>query len=360
MNWRACSRPSSSAEGLAAPLCPKTPRRRERGRLTDAVGGPRAVVMVFVALLVVGTSAPLAGENVASTSPQPFLEIAYNGATDLVSIDARHAPLRLVLQELARKAHLVVEWQAPQLVSEQVSLELQDVHPEQALRYLLREFNFAFLYSPVSVMSDPPGARLVKVVVLSRKGKAGGVGVPAPEQPRAEEIRAAEEGERAIDVLVARLQGLERFEGGQFPDYRRAVDVLKGSAPERLVDPLVELLLQSADPTLRVYAASTLGEIADFKAVDSLAWTFRNDTYPLARQTAMHSLLRIGGESALEPVFDAFRHGDLALQRAIAIVVANQGNETTRRRLEQMMAEGRVPEEVVSVWQFASREAKQN
>lgn len=299
-------------------------------------------------------------EHVTGASPQPsILEVVYDRATDLLSVHARHAPLAAVLQQISQKAHLSIDWPKTEALAEQVSVDMKGLPLAQALRELVQRFNYAFLYSSATATRDKaPAARLVRVVLLSKKEKAASLeSTVTPAEPTTERAPSAVvkgDKEKMVENLLGRLEGLGSFTDTDFPSYRRAIDAVKELAPERVVDPLVNLLLQHSDPPMRVYAASTLGEIADKRAVDPLIWAFLHDEYPLAQQVAMYSLVSIGSESALQPVLKAFKEGDTRVQQAIAVAVARKGDEQARESLARIIAEGHIPDDVIKVWQFAS------
>lgn len=279
--------------------------------------------------------------------------IRYDAATDRVSISARHSTLEDLLREISRQTELSVEAAQEGLLREPVSVELEDMPLEEALSRLLGRFNSAFLYA-----QGPAGApRLSKVVIVSRKEGRPATATATLGSGAVAEKLAAEElprvTEQTTEALLQQVKGVQGFEGKGFAEYRRAVDALRERAPERAVDGLVDVLLQNAHPPIRVHAASMLGEIADGRATDPLTWTFLNDQYPLARQTAMYSLIKIGNDSALDAVFKAFREGDSRLQQAIALAVAGIGSEMVRDRFTRMLKDAPPSVDVLSVWQLA-------
>jgi hypothetical protein len=312
--------------------------------------------LLFVLIIVPGqrAAAEQAAEESAGAS---VLEVEYDRAADLLSIHARNAPLGKLLQKLSERADLSFRLRTPALGSEPISLELKARPLEPALAALLRDFNSALVYGSPAVTGESRVARPVEVRVLSKKANALPTAGPVVPEERAagrgpsQPLEAEQKG--TIDVVMARLEQPPGFEGREFATYRRAIDAIKAVAPQRVVEPLVDLLVQSADPPLRVYAASILGEVGDPRAIQPLSWTFFNDDDQLARQVAMYGLIRIGVDSALEPVFKTFTAGGPKLQAAIALAFARVGNDGARARLAQLIADGRFHEDVTRVWHLA-------
>lgn len=302
-------------------------------------------------LLLLAHTGAVGAEREGSPSGSAFvLQIEYDRAADRLSIEARHAPLGALLEEVSTRAQFGIRIESPEFWRERVSADLTSLPLEGALRSLLREFNSAFLYAPAEPNASATASRLVGIVISSKKHHAGpGTGGPGAATAPPGGSWTPPTAPRSVEPLAIPA----RMEGEDFAAFRRGIDRLSGQAPQQVLEPLVGVLLQSADPPLRVYAASTLGDIADPRAIESLTWTFANDEYPLARQVAMYSLLQIGSERALEPIFEAFGHGNVDLQRAIAIAIASRGGDGARERLARILADGDLPEDVIGVWQSA-------
>lgn len=278
----------------------------------------------------------------------PLLKVEYDAATDRLAVSARHSLLSQVLNEISGKTQVPITSIRSELLREEVSVEIPGVALEEVLRRLLRGFNSVFLYSA----GTSTGGRLARVVVISKKEGAVSAAPATRQEPEPFRADAMAQDHDMVKLLLT-VEAPVRSEDADFPTYRRAVDTLRRVAPDLLVDPLVRTLLQNTDPEIRVYAATILGHLADHRAVDALARAFLQDGDSLARQVAMYSLIRIGGEMALGPVFQAFKGGAIELQQAIALALARKGDEQVREAFTKLLADPRVSPEVLTVWQLA-------
>ena len=84
------------------------------------------------------------------------IDVAIHG--DYVTVLAHDAPVRNILEELARHLNLVVEAHAP--LDEYISLEIRGEPPPTVIRRLLRDYSFTLQYFPVTdagVAAQRPG-----------------------------------------------------------------------------------------------------------------------------------------------------------------------------------------------------------
>jgi hypothetical protein len=131
--------------------------------------------LLSVAVTVVGVSPAR-----SLPSEKPVVEFQ-NGR---MSIHASGAPLKAILAEMQQTSGVAVELKDPEAAERPVSIDVQDLRPPQAFRRVLRDLNYAFVYS---------ADRLVQVVIVPR-----GVGISAPppaKEPRGTK-RDAELGDR--------------------------------------------------------------------------------------------------------------------------------------------------------------------
>lgn len=296
----------------------------------------KLLVLGLVALLPISGSFMRAfsfvgAKNPASEATKPrTLEVTYEPATDLLSIGALQAPLSEVLQEISQKAHLTIESPNKDLLSEQVSVEMERVSLEEAIKELLREFNSAFIYTS---SIDPDGRtttlRLVKVILLSKNTSA-----PPETNISADERVSSSDPKDERGKKIESL--LEILKGRNFLAYPRAIAAIKGLAPEKAVAILARWL-ESDDPQMRVAAASGLGNLGDETAVEFLAPVLTlND--PRTRQAAASSLAIIGGERATNILFQNYLVGDARTQEAIAVAIASHGDESTQKTLANFIS----------------------
>jgi HEAT repeats len=255
-------------------------------------GAVSLTLMFSWAMVVAGVAA----ERLPAPATNPStLDVAYDPATGLISIQAHDTPLGTVLQALSQKVSFRIEALHKGLLDEQIAVEVRYLSLEQALRKLLERFNAIFLYS-----SAPD--QLIRVILLSRK-------TPRPSEAPIGPA-TAKEGEQAIEAFLETVQDKDRLARAD------AIAALKGSAPEKAVA-VLETWLQGKDQQVRVFAAEQLGEVGGDRAIEALSALLTGDD-PRIRQAAAHSLARIGGEGVRQTLLAAYREGDKELKRDIA------------------------------------------
>lgn len=334
------------------------------------------VVLPFLAAFLLPWSAaaqPL--ENLTDRPPKPFiLEVQYDQTTDLVSIQARHATLDKVLQEISERTHLTIDLPKEGVLWEQVSVEMKGLSLEQALSKLLREFNSAFLYAPPADSPNRAAApRLIKVILFSKKArrplevrtakeetttesKSGIDPKPAVSQG-AELVRAVleqnslrtrgvvealkepgkeREREKATDDLLETL--LDKLKNNDLRSYSDALGALKELAPEKVVRVLSHWL-QVDDTQVRQVAAVGMGFLRDERAIEPLVSALTG-TDPATRQAAANAIITIGGQKALDALFRTYVSGDNGVKRAVAVTIAADGDRNARETLATLMAAG--------------------
>ncbi|HEV2057649.1 MAG TPA: HEAT repeat domain-containing protein [Methylomirabilota bacterium] len=304
----------------------------------------------------------------------PFsLEVQYDRATDLISIKSREAPLDTVLQEIAKKTDLTMS-SPKKLPEDRVSVEINRVRLEHALRRLLEGFNSIFIYgldsNPArSAPNEAPTPRLATVTVLSRKvaepvearalqhqstdeTKSPHYGGPAVRDP-AEMLRALIEGgadvargianalrepsrEQERERLIEAL--LERLDNGSFFPADGVLAALKELAPERAADALVKQL-QGTDPRMRAIAAAALGRLGDERAIEPLLPRLGEDDETV-RRVAASSLALIGGRRAMDELLQAFVAGENRIRYPVSVAIASFGDERSQKAIAKLIAGG--------------------
>lgn len=342
-----------------------------------------------VVFVLVTDARLLTAEKPAAASQPSILEVVYDPASDLVSIRARHSSLGNVLQELAKKAHLDIDWRNDELVTEPVSADIEALPLEQALHQLLREFNSAFVYSPASdTQTETATPRLASVILLSRRVRTAleahaATGARAetksatdlrPAVDRgAELIRALIENdshsakglveslkdsgrERERENAVEALLGLLNYKdfrasyGAVDPltefapekAYYGALDALKELAPEKAVEALTQFL-QGNDQEMRVAGLTGLGYLGHERGIEPLV-SVLNANDPSTHLVTASSLARIGGERGPAILFRAYLTGDSDLKHAVAAAIAFHGDEAAKSALAHIITGGQMPE----------------
>ena len=323
-------------------------------------------------LLSQPTASVVVAQHLSEPSTKPSaVEIAYDPATDLVSIKSLDAPLGTVLRQVAVKTRVTMTL-PKEVLDQRVSVEFNRLPLEHALKRLLEGFNSTLVYDlasgPISSASnEAPTARLAKIIVLSRKAarevRSGyetmspNYEEPAAQRP-AEMLRALIEGRPemargAVDALrePSREQErerivvalLERLDNGLLVPPDGVLVALKELAPERARDALVERL-SGGDPRMRVIAAAALGRLGDEGAVQPLL-SILTENDEVARRVAASSLALIGGQQAMDALLQSYVAGDNRIRYPVSVAIASFGDERSQKALAKLTAAGLVPRE---------------
>ena len=221
--------------------------------------------------------------------------------------------------------------------SQAVRLSFRDVPLEHALRELLRDTSFAFVYSPVGPAEGaaPPAVRLAAVHVYPRPGPSGSPGVatvvtaseaePDPldrvlleaASPIARSEAAAALGSpEAADAVPALGQAI--LEDADSSVRESAARALGGTWSGEAVEPLSASLSGDVDPSVREAAAAALGKTWDERAVAPLAEALVGDASPAVREAAAAALARTWSDDAVQPLAVAARSDSSAQVRETA------------------------------------------
>lgn len=173
-------------------------------RLRAGIGHLRqwaAPLLMAVAGLVVATT--------ARAQSEAAVKIAYDPATHLVSVTCDDAPLGVVLKQIALKTGVTIT-SAKAVFDGRVSLALDRVPLEHAIKRLLEGYNSTLLYDP----GEDRTPRLVLVIVLGRK---------AARAPADHQAPVALEPVDTLDALIA----------GRSEVARAALNALREQSSER-------------------------------------------------------------------------------------------------------------------------------
>jgi len=217
--------------------------------------------------------AALAGPGAArSDDDAPALTLTVSDGR--VSLDARDAPLQAILDEIGDRTGLRVRFDEPgtaQIGDELVTLTLDAVPVEEALRRLLRERDFVLVYAP---------GRPAEAHVYSRSAEAAG-----GEAPPAASVSSAPPAEPVDRNGAAALRN--EALGNPDPAARaRALEGLAASADQKATrDTLLEVLEREHVPGLLRRALDIVG-LQDARARQVLEGRAAYDPAPEVRDAA--------------------------------------------------------------------------
>ncbi len=125
----------------------------------------RILVISLISLVLAAASDPPAKSP--PRSKPPLVEFQ-NGR---LSVKATNVPLKELLSEMQKKSGIVVELKDTKVAERPFSIDLKSVPPTRAFEEVLRDLNYAFLYSGnrlSQVLILPPGAEITQRQIEKR------------------------------------------------------------------------------------------------------------------------------------------------------------------------------------------------
>lgn len=242
-----------------------------------------------LAWLVLTGGASAADDGVETASDQGRLELAVDAG--VLTLQARDVPLADVLAAIGQRAGFDVSVKGD--ANTPISVVLAAVPLEEALRQLLREGSYAFLYDKSSVY---PARRIVKVHVYAFEEASAVVErdeavtlEPEVSATPGEPMRQDDEAAPLIsphDPLEDRLE-FTRIEA-------------RGAKPTSATD-LITLLREDEYANVRGLAAAALGRLGGAEAGEALAEAL-SDRDRRVRRRATRALGQAWGHQAVEPL----------------------------------------------------------
>jgi len=331
-------------------------------KITDYGG----VILRGAFILLLGslvTSVYAIEQTNAPSSKHFFLEVAYQTETDKLSIAALNAPLLEIIRELSEQAPLTIRTQTDEILTDTLSLNVNNLALDDALRKIFADYSFTAINTFPKELAN---VRTTSVILLGRESPFEGnesTSEPAVrrsalfgevrtgESPVANSLIEESEKRAAKEATVEYLtQSMSATldDGSANPaQYFETLDQLIGLDPGPALENLMEVIENpNGSQRIRVLAAQGLGRIGDQAAGQALARALGGSD-PLVSQAAANSLAQIGGESTTGALLQAFEAPDPALNQAAAIAIGMHGNGEAKRALNQIIqAQGMVPETV--------------
>jgi HEAT repeat protein len=221
----------------------------------------------------------------AAAGAQPILQVEVRAGQ--VFMDVRDRSLADVLEALAQAGDFDLKLNHE--FDEPVSLRLQGLPMERAVRRLLRRHSSVVLYAPGN-----GGRPRIKEIRVYRRNE----GKP-PARPAAARARPARNADAPADP--ARVAELAAILSGDTTtrEQRQAITELRSMGGDVAV-PALSVALELPDKSVRSYAVAVLGQIGSVQAVEILGAAAIGDEEPDVRIRAVIALARQHGEQARE------------------------------------------------------------
>jgi hypothetical protein len=321
---------------------------------------------------------------------QSILEVIQNKETRLISVRAKDASLKNVMQRISKVTGLVVKSPNASILDETVEINLKDITLKETIDLLLQGVNSVFFYSSKPVVEKDATPRLTKVMLLSRKeavpsraitNQSKDVANNTPKDqsnPVRLRLLAIIQSSLGRSILEKKLFSTESIlkellENGTEEEIKEAIAALSDIIAQpslynqarnghvfheaieafKKLDPkggesfLTNLLQENSEPWVQSLAAQSLGEMGQTSSIPALTAAYASDD-PLVQQAAANSLAIIGTDIGVGELFKATASGGPALQQEIINSLALSGDEKTQAALDQAVTDNIIPAESVS------------
>ncbi len=233
-------------------------------------------------------------------------------ANDLLTVKVKDAPLKELLQEIARQSGLSIVWSG--LLDGEITIEFHQLSLDKGLHRILSHQSFAVNYA----QKTPEEGQLIvprpkKLWIFSNTEKRHPVQTTVVEDA---------EGGHPLQDVATDITGQQAVLMSEVPWEREdAVNVLGESGRPAAIEPL-SVALEDADEDVREAAIYALANIGGDKAARALAVALQ-DYSTSVREEAIEAIGEIGGESAI-----------LILEQALA-----DENESIRDTAAELLTE---------------------
>lgn len=294
----------------------KAPQRV--GAFVRAVPWTRGVLCVVVLAMTPG--AVFEARAAVGGGGQEQLVRVVDGA---LTVDVRDMPLRELLEEIARQAGLVIEYEASP--DTRVTARLPRMGLDDGLHELLNGHSYALEYSASSRDRDAPRPVLTRVRIF--RSDVDALASAEPGEPRDESI----DWSRFAAVLFGWDDVDEEW------DKWDVIEALGESEQEDAALPLLRVALADEDGDVRLAAVEALAALGGDGAAEALAPALR-DQEGWIRTEAIEALAGIGGERAAETLLIALQAEDAELREQAVQALGEAGGPTARQLLEYAWA----------------------
>ncbi|MEK6635661.1 MAG: HEAT repeat domain-containing protein [Planctomycetota bacterium] len=230
---------------------------------------------------------------------EEILDIKFNNGQ--LSVKLKNAPLEKVLKEIMSQSGARI-W-LNDTVDMNITLEFQNIYIEDGVRKILKDKNYAFVYTPNEVKEGK-----FSIISANKPKDAFTKGKQDPPQktplkPVVKKDKAKKE-KPSFESLVK--DALENEDAGKRED---AIIALGETKDKRAIEIISKALVNDASEDVRLSSIDALLEIGDKSIIDPISHALK-DKDPWVRESAVEALGEIGGDAAIEFIKSALNDED--------------------------------------------------
>lgn len=230
---------------------------------------------------------------------EELLDIKFNSGQ--LSVKLKNAPLEKVLREIMSQSGAKI-W-LNDTIDVDVTLEFQNVNIEAGVRKILKDKNYAFIYTPNEAKEGK-----LSIITANKpkeaftKGKQD-ITPKTPQKPVVKKEKPKKE-KPSFESLVK--DALENADAGKRED---AIIDLGETKDKRAIETIAKALANDASEDVRLSAIDALLEIGDKSIVEPISLALK-DKDPWVRESAVEALGEIGSDAAVEFIKSALSDED--------------------------------------------------
>ncbi len=267
--------------------------------MTDFFITMKMYVRIGLLTAIASLSICLLNEYKVIRADEEVFDIKFNNGQ--LSVKLKDAPLEKVLKEIMSQSGARI-W-LNDSIDMNVTSEFQNVYIEEGVRKILKDKNYAFIYTPNELKEGKlsiVNASKTKETFLKEKQEPP---QKVPLKPVVKKEKMKKE-KPSFESLVKDALGNE--DASKRED---AIIALGETKDKRAIEIITKALLNDANEDVRLSSIDALLEIGDKSVIDPISKAL-TDKDPWVRESAVEALGELGGDDAIEFVKSALSDED--------------------------------------------------
>ncbi|MGQ3684331.1 MAG: HEAT repeat domain-containing protein [Candidatus Loosdrechtia sp.] len=242
-----------------------------------------------------------------------------------LSVRLVNSPVKEVLKEIMERCKARI-WINDSIDDMLVTAEFQNVPVREAVRIILKDINYAFVYAPgeiregkISMMTDKDFP--VNYSDFRDTHRDSSEATPKRQKPPRVREENTEDKKESLESLIK-----DALESESAEKREKAVIALARTRDEHAIEAIAKVLMNDTSEEVRLSSIDALFAIGDANVIQPLSAGLK-DRKPSVRASALEALADIGGEAAIELVKSAINDEDESVRVLVRELLEELGNE---------------------------------
>ena len=224
-----------------------------------------------------------------------------------LSVKLKNAPLDKVLKEIMAQSGARI-WLSDS-IDTAVTIEFQDVPIRDGVHKILKDKNYAFVYTP----NEKKEGSLAFIKQNKTDDTSNRVNDELLQKSRLKPQPPPKKGRGRGDMMPFELLAKDALEGGDASKREDAVIALGESKDKRTVEILSKVLASDPSEDVRLSAIDALITTGDKNIIEPFSFALKDQSSEV-RQSALEALAEVGGENSQELIKGALNDEDNAVR----------------------------------------------